>query len=409
MRKVLWLSNFLFADSSSCSSGTWIESMGRGLCSTGQVDLHNITVGAVDRPTRADALGIKQWILPVKPLIGKPPQSLPPMWYVNQIKGIVDSIAPDLIHVWGTERFWGILTARKMLDYPALLEMQGLTSAMSPYMTGCLSMSDQFRSIGLKELLRPGTTMWALQRQYQNSLDAEREIICGHHYIDYQSEWVRSHLIAYGAKAELFRVRMTLRPEFLSAIPRKDTAGNHTIFTSCGWSANKGVHILTRALKVLKASFPDVRLVIAGRFQTGIRQSGYARMVLSELKQSGLLNQVEILGAVDAARLIDEMRKSAVVVIPSLVESYSLSLAEAMAVGCPCVATYAGAMPEVGGDTCLYFPVGDVIQCAMRVAELFADERDAAILGKMARQRSVLMHSLPLALSRQMEVYTSVR
>ena len=404
MRKVLWLSNYRFVESPNASSGTWIEAMGRALACYGHYELHNITLGSVSESVESDACGIKQWIFPIKTVVKKALWELPPEKVLRGICDVVNAIKPDLVHVWGIERFWGLLTARNIIDYPALLEMQGLPSAMVPYMTGCLGQSEIRKCFRLKEWLRPSLSMQCQQERFREAANAEAEMIAGHRFIDYQSEWIHSHIESVQKDATLFKTRMMLREEFLKCDAWRYRPNNHVVFTSCGWAANKGIHVLVEACKMLRGRYPDIQLRVAGGFSSGIRQSGYQKFVMDLARGCDIVR----LGALSPSQMIGEMHNAAVYVNPSLVESYSMSLAEAMAAGIPCVASYAGAMPEVGGDTCLYFPIADAGVCAGRIREIFESHEHAEEAGMAARKRSIEMHDISLGIERQMEIYEEI-
>ena len=404
-KKVVWLSNFKFSDSASSGSGGWIESMGKCFVADGEYEICNITLGPSASVSRHDACGIRQWIVPVNPTIKKPMCALPPPTIVDGLKRVVDEVSPDLIHVWGTERFWGLLTARKILDCPALLEMQGVTSAMTPYMTGCLTRQETRACFGLKEVLRPWLSLEWQQRRFAASKVVEEEIIAGHRFIDYQSEWVKAYIAPYVSGARTFKTRMMLRADYLESTPWRYRNANHVVFSSCGWAANKGLHVLARACLMLKKKYPDIQLRIAGAIGKGIRESGYERWIRKEMQ--GKIDLVA-LGSLTSPQMIKEMRSAAVFVNPSLVESYSLSLAEAMAVGCPCIASYAGAMPEVGGSGCLYFPIADSGVLAQRIEHVFESGFGIEAMTMVARTKSLADHNMYTAVKRQKEIYAEI-
>lgn len=404
MKKVLWLSNYRFQDSQNSGSGTWIESMGKALVKSGRFKMCNITLGNVKKLVRDDACGIKQWIFPIQAVVSKALWEMPPDKILRGICEIAGTESPDLVHVWGVERFWGLLTARKMIAAPALLEMQGLPSAMAPYMTGCLEQSALRKCFRLKELLRPALSLSSQQKRFRLAVDAEREMIHGHRFIDYQSEWIRDNIEPWRNGAELLKTRMMLRSDFLESTPWRYKQGNQVVFTSCGWAVNKGLHVLIEACKILRGRYPNLQLRVAGGFGQGIRQSGYQKYVMHLAKGLDMVR----LGALSPEQMINEIHNAAVYVNPSLVESYSMSLAEAMAVGCPCVATYAGAMPEVGGQQCLYFPVGDTGSCSGAIRQIFELGEKAQCMGNGGRRRSLNMHDEYKCVNRQIEIYEHV-
>lgn len=404
MKKILWLSNFSFRNGANTGSGSWIESMGKALAHSGKYDLCNITLGAVNEPVRSDACGIRQWVFPIKAVACKTLCAMPPEKILRAICGVVNDIKPDLVHVWGIERFWGLLTARKLIDYPALLEMQGIPSAMAPYMTGCLEQSDLRKCFRLKEVLRPSLSLPGQQKRFRAAAKAEREIIRGHRFIDYQSEWIRSYVEPLRNGATMFKTRMMLREEFLKCDAWRFRSNNHVVFASCGWSANKGIHVLVEACRLLQGKFPDIQLRVAGSFSRGIRRSGYQKFAMDMARGVDVVR----LGGLSPEQMIGEMHNAAVYVNPSLVESYSMSLAEAMAVGCPCVTTYAGAMPEVGGDACLYFPIADAGALQGCIAKVFEMKDEVRSMSEKAREKSMADHNQGRAVERQIEIYENV-
>ena len=404
MKKILWLSNFCFREGANTGSGTWIEAMGLALVRTGKYDLYNITLGSVDKPIRSDACGIKQWVFPIKAVAKKAMCAMPPEGVLRGICEVANAITPDLVHVWGIERFWGLLTARKLINRPALLEMQGFPSAMAPYMTGCLEQSDFRKCFRLKEVLRPSLSLSGQQNRFRAAASAEAEMIAGHRFIDYQSEWIRDYVEPLQNGAAMFKTRMMLREEFLMCNAWRYKQNNNVVFASCGWAANKGVHVLIEACKMLQRRYPDIQLRVAGGFSSGIRQSGYQKFAMGMVKG---LNVVR-LGGLSPKQMIEEMQNAAVYVNPSLVESYSMSLAEAMAVGCPCVATYAGAMPEVGGDACLYFPIADAGVLQRCIARVFEMKDEVCLMSEKAREKSMADHNQGRAVERQIEIYENV-
>lgn len=75
-------------------------------------------------------------------------------------------------------------------------------------------------------------------------------------------------------------------------------------------------------------------------------------------------------------------------VLPSLYEGFGLPLAEAMACGTPSLVALAGALPEVGGDACLYANPRDVEELRRGLARLLEDETLRADLAQRALCRA---------------------
>lgn len=408
--KVLWLSNRLFSPVPDSSSGTWLTVMGNALAASGEVQLANISQDKVGAITRCDCNGIAQWAVPYDNLKN---DGLPPQKTVEAIQKAVAEFSPDLIHVWGTECYWGLLTARQLLPGRALLDMQGLKYACAQAYYGGLTFTELLRCIGPKELLLPKSSIFLTRRSFQNWGRFEAEMIRGHRYVSTQSDWIRSHVAAITGSAQVFETGILLRPEFLAAKPwTPPAAGLPTFFTSCGCStAYKGLHTVLHALAIVKHRHPGVVLNVAGhRPRTGLRRSGYEHYVEREVRALGLSDHVRWLGPLDAGGLIREMCRASAVVVPSFVESYSLAMAEAMSLGAPTVASYAGAMPELAKheESALFFPPGDAMFCASLLARLVSPDGKAERIGRNARVAALQRHAPEPVVRRQMQIYHAV-
>jgi glycosyltransferase involved in cell wall biosynthesis len=75
-------------------------------------------------------------------------------------------------------------------------------------------------------------------------------------------------------------------------------------------------------------------------------------------------------------------------VLPSLSEGFGIALVEAMAAGCPVVATAVGGIPEVvlEGHTGVLIPAGDSTALADALARLLKDGSKARALGRKGQR-----------------------
>jgi glycosyltransferase involved in cell wall biosynthesis len=411
MKKILWFSNLVFSETTIKSSGTWLNAMGWALASREDVQLINISQARVQTVSRVDCGKILQWVVPYEKLRRN---GLPSKLTMKGIADVVSVVQPDLIHVWGTENYWGLLTARKLLTQPALLDMQGIKYAIAPKMMGDLTFSEILKCISVKEFLRPSSFFFCSQANFEKGRRFEEEIIQGHRFVAVQSNWVRAHVEAVSQASQIFPTRILLRHEFMEAPPWqvKQKSDSPVIFTPSGCSIPyKGLHVLLRALAILKKTYSCIRLVVGGALpQAGIRRSGYERWLLREVNRLNLSENVFFLGSLSAQEIIHQFNLASVAVIPSFIESYSLSLAEAMVAGVPVVVSYAGAMPELAEEdkSALFFPSGDAVMCACRIKELLESPNLSMRLSVNARQVGRLRHNPSDVVKRQLEIYDAI-
>ena len=105
--RVLWLCDCPLTDSDPGATGTWQAAMARGLVGSGQVELGIIGTASVSGSVRRDYCGVRQWLFPSRTTLGR--DGLPPAQFVDAIAEASREFRPDLVHVWGTESYWGLL------------------------------------------------------------------------------------------------------------------------------------------------------------------------------------------------------------------------------------------------------------------------------------------------------------
>jgi glycosyltransferase involved in cell wall biosynthesis len=146
-------------------------------------------------------------------------------------------------------------------------------------------------------------------------------------------------------------------------------------------SVRKGLHYRLQATRL--ADLKDATLVLVGAEQPET-QSLLTRFPVAS---------VEITGPLSRAEVADQMSRASVFVLPSIEEGLSLVMAEALACGCPVVAS------ENTGATDLYrdgeegaiVPVGDIDALAQNLIRLYDDPelRDAMAQRAVARVRQL--------------------
>ena len=106
---------------------------------------------------------------------------------------------------------------------------------------------------------------------------------------------------------------------------------------------NKNLENLLRGFRLIAGDIPHDLLIVGGRRW---KYSSAERLIL----ELGLERRVRSLGVVSQADLVILYNLASCFVFPSLYELFGLAQLEAMACGCPVVASRTGALPEIGGD-----------------------------------------------------------
>jgi len=406
--KVLWLCNKVLSDFDEGATGTWLDALAGALLGSGGVELGSIAPGQVSQVTRRDQGPLKQWVIPVAARAGC--QGLPGRTYVDAVAKIAEAFSPDVVHVWGTESYWGLFVARGKIPGPAVLETQGLKFAIAKVYGADLTFRERLSCLGLKEILRR-SSIWQGRRQFEKWGRFEKEMIARFPFIATQSPWLEAQVRSVNTRARIFNKDLPLRALFYNSVPWS-YSGVPTFFCTSGYGTPfKAIHVAIRALAILKGNLPDCRLRVGGARPTrGIRKDGYLDWVRRESRRLGVESQIDWLGYLSADRIAVELKNCSAFLIPSFIEGYCLALSEAMMLGVPCVVSYVGGPSTLYRDreSVLFFPPGDSVTCASQMGRLVSDPDQAKRLSKSAREIAIRKSDLGSIVREQMEIYRVV-
>ena len=401
--KILWFSNIRLTDTSMHGSGTWISGM-NDLMSTYYPDIQsaNVTISDTKTPQQEDIHGRQQWILPRKTTAAD----------IDIFSKIITSYNPDIIQIWGTEFFWATIPFEHICPkIPVILDMQGFYSSVMDVLYGDLTISERMQCFGLKEILRPKSSLPGILNRLKNSTHKEEEVIQKYNIISVQSNWVKGNVRLLNSSATIYSTKIALRPQFYQSKKwSNDLMEPYTIFSTASMiEPTKGSYTLLKAFREVKRIVPEAKLILAGAMQSGVRKSGYMRLMEGYIRKHGLSDSIIFVGSLDADDLIIEYLRSNVFVNPSYVESYSLILAEATYLGVPTVATYAGAMGELGNsESVLYFSKYDYRACASNIISILTNTNLAKTLSINALTFSEAKHNPEIVARTQFSIYNSV-
>lgn len=310
---------------------------------------------------------------------------------LSACREIVDRVKPDLIHVHGTERFFGLLGAiQPKLPCPMVISLQGL---LGPY-------AEWLHYFGNRSLRQ----IWQMHRPiellawrglihdylgYRRAAAREQLIVRGNRYFMGRTDWDKAWLHAQNPEAHYFHVGELLRDEFWQKRWTLEQAQPYRIIFTNPGHPRKGADTLLAAVALLKPSFPEIEVCLAGYLST---RNGYGRYIRRQLDSLGA--KATILGPLNAAQMTEQLIKSHLFVSPSLIDNSPNALCEAQLLGMPVISTYTGGVPSLvtEGETGLFFSPGDAAMLAARIRQLFADDGLAIRLGSQSQECARLRH-----------------
>lgn len=343
--------------------------------------------------------------------------SYPSPQTIKICQDIVDDFQPDVVHIHGTEHFFGLLFAHGHIRLPAVISIQGLIHVCERYYFGGLSFFDLLRAHSVSDMVfRCGLLHEKLR--WKKRAQIEREIIAGNSHFIGRTLWDRAHVRDINATATYSHCDELLRPPFYTARWRSATCRRHTIFTPTGAYPLKGLHWLLKAATILKREFPMLKVRIAdGLFAHGLtgktlyqqmKMRGYSLYLARLVEELGLHNTIELTGQLSAEQMTAELMQAHVFVSPSMIENSSNSLCEALLVGTPCVVSFCGGTSSLieDGKTALAFPPGDEAVLAEAVRMIFTDDSLANALSTSARESAYKIHSETHITQQMLKIYS---
>jgi glycosyltransferase involved in cell wall biosynthesis len=295
---------------------------------------------------------------------------------------LVRQLQPDFIHLHFCEFYRSFFAMAALLRVPL---------AATYHYSGEPVPSRGLRR-WLKHLRRIGLG-WPLKRITAVS-NAAREKFAGDYLVDAERvslTYNGTDLLGFRERAPGFAKGMELPAELQSASPKLLYVG--------ALAAAKGVHIAIRALALAQTQLPMVTLTIVG--------DGPDRATLEALAaELGVAQRVVFLGMrSDVPQLLaahDTM------LVPSIwKEAFGYVLIEAMAVGCPVIASDVGGIPEVitNDQEGLLVRPSDVVQLSDAIVSLARNPgvRGRLVHGAMEKVRRVF--ALDESISRFWQLY----
>jgi glycosyltransferase involved in cell wall biosynthesis len=142
----------------------------------------------------------------------------------------------------------------------------------------------------------------------------------------------------------------------------------------------KRVDVLLRVFSRVRKQLPEVRLVRVG----GAFTPEQARLA-DELGVAGSIQQAAYVSKTTLAALY---REAAILLQPSDAEGFGLPVIEAMACGCPVLASDIPPLREAGGSAAGYCPAGDVEAWSATLVKLLAERQTEPVRWEARRQDS---------------------
>lgn len=314
---------------------------------------------------------------------------------------IVEQFKPDLIHIQGTESPFGLIQ-KYISNIPIVVSIQGnLTAYTSRYFSG-MKMPGR---IAQWQAGYPYPSMdYAL---WLKRVKVEKEILKWSQFILGRTHWDRRIGRMLAPKAKYFHIEELMRRKFYEAMWKQPSNPHPVFFTTSSGAFYKGLESLLETARLLKKNSFSFTWKVAG-----LKESDSIVKLIKQ--QTGIHDfksiQVELLGKLSEDELISEMKNADVYVQVSHIENSPNSVCEAMLLGMPVIATFAGGTSSLIEDNVngILVQDGDPFVMAGALMELTEHKQKAVQMGELAREASHKRHNSQQILSTLLNVYTEM-
>ena len=306
-------------------------------------------------------------------------------WAINDFK-------PDLVHVHGTERNFGLLRKYLPDSIPIACSIQGLIVPYFDYLNLSFPEANSLKFKSLKNILYGGG-LSGMKKRWKKYRAVEKEIIEINKYFIGRTEWDKAHIQMSNPNAKYFFGDELLRDEFHDYSWDLDTCEKHSIFLSSGGGPIKGLHILLLAANIIKNKYPKLKIYVPllelpkSHIKKNLLSNEYSVYIYELLESLNLKSHIKGLYRLSSNEMASRFASSHVFVLPSFIDNSPNALAEAMKIGVPSIVSYTGGVSSmINENSSLVFPIGDYKLLAYYIDQIFQSDELAKKLSNESKK-----------------------
>lgn len=318
--------------------------------------------------------------------------------YVQVLSDVVNRIQPDIIQVFGSETYTGLVSCGTSV--PVISHIQGLhIPYRNAYLPPFFSWKDYIMSDFnlLKILRRRGVPTSRI-------IDCNRELrVLKHtHYYMGRTDWDHRLIRLFNKDAKYFHCDEILRDIFYQkearVIPQR-----LKIVSTISVPLYKGYDLILKTANLLQSEVHvDFEWDVYGNVDP-----------IAVEKKTGISHSkvnVILKGVTNAENLKKELLCSTVYVHPSYIDNSPNSLCEAQISGCTTIATYVGGVPSLieNGKTGFLVPANDPYQLASLINTLFLNPKKNMEIGVNGQIIAMKRHDPEMIIKNLLDVYNNI-
>lgn len=332
---------------------------------------------------------------------------------IAQWKAIFEKEQPEIIELWGTELPYGLAAMNAAPNLPVVVFIQGILESIARYYKSGLLDDELRQAITIRDVLTKNKIV-QIQKRFYSQAKYEKEIITKAQNIIVENNWAKAYCQRISKEIVSYYLPISISDSFKKKKWDREKFIPHTLMCSAANYPIKGLHMLLKAVALVKREFPDVKLYIPGTKLNKpsnvidlIKLDGYSRLILNMINKLKLQDVVFYTGRLTADEMAQKMTEVNCFVMSSAIENHSSTLKEAMSVGTPCVASYVGGVPEyaVNRVNSLLYRYEDYEVLAEHIMELFRNKELCIELSENERKTMIEKEKIPAGYHEMRQIF----
>lgn len=322
---------------------------------------------------------------------------------VKQYIDIINEIQPDIVHIFGTEMEYGLVSA--LTNVPVVIHIQGILLPCYYHLTKIhVPNHKKLLSASVIDWIK-GNTIRNSMRVFQRRVRIEERIFSACRYFVGRTTWDQQMVKLFAPHARYFHCDEMLRDDFFEKSWTCNDDETIHIVSTISSPLYKGHETIVAASLALKnANIKFIWHII------GLNKKSAPYRIFYKANMKKLSNNILLHGELKAREMIPVLQHANVYVHPSHIENSSNGICEAMALGMPVIALYTGgnaSMIENKVDGILV-PDNDPFSLAVTIKETSINRAASRNMGDHAKNKAATRHDPARIVDELMKIYQNV-
>lgn len=324
--------------------------------------------------------------------------------YLEKYVSIINKYKPDIIHIHGTENLF--LSIQDHVKIPVIVSIQGnITVYNHKFFSGFHGKYLNVKKYSSFKDFIIGTQSFGVNKDFFSKMALiEEKAMRSIKYIVGRTDWDYRITRVLSPNSVYYKAEELLRNSFyLNEWDNCYKNGKIVLFTTNSNNYYKGLETVFQCIDILDKAGINFEWRIAGVNDNSLITLISKKFLSKKFPTKGYL----LLGSLDENQLVNELLNSHIYVMPSHIENSANSLCEAMILGMPCIATFAGGTGSIlkDGEDGILIQDGDPWVMSGSIIELMNQPLKAILYGKNARKRALVRHNKEIVTKQYLNIY----